>query len=99
MFMINGAVESLGSIQDRTKEHLGKSDVAITKYRRILKTAIKAISENKDLPYLNIEDETTNTKGPIAIDAIGPVGDDNFWKKFDLKRRKSVSWATDPCKS
>ena len=93
------AVESLGSIQDRTKEHLGKSDVAITKYRRILKTAIKAIDENKNPPYLEIENETTNTKGPIAIDAIGPADDDNFWKKFDLKRRESVPWSTDPSKS
>jgi hypothetical protein len=29
------AVESMGAIQDRTDEHLGKTDVAIIRYRRM----------------------------------------------------------------
>src|SRR5262249_56114714 len=35
------ACESMGSIQDRTKEHLGQSDKAISAYRRILRKAIE----------------------------------------------------------
>src|SRR6516162_8812016 len=31
------AVESMGPIQDRTKEHLGQSDKAIVQYRRMLR--------------------------------------------------------------
>jgi hypothetical protein len=34
------ACESMGPIQDRTKEHLGQSDKAISAYRRILRRAI-----------------------------------------------------------
>ena len=37
------AVESMGPIQDRTREHLGYSDRAIIAYRRLLLSAI-----NKD---------------------------------------------------
>src|ERR1700746_1044799 len=35
------ACESMGAIQDRTKEHLGQSDKAISAYRRILRGAIE----------------------------------------------------------
>ena len=35
------ACESMGPIQDRTKEHLGQSDKAISAYRRILRGAIE----------------------------------------------------------
>ena len=34
------AVEGMGPIQDRTQEHLGRSDVAIIRYRRMLRQAI-----------------------------------------------------------
>src|SRR5262249_36382666 len=37
------ACESMGSIQDRTKEHLGQSDKAISAYRRILRGAIDEV--------------------------------------------------------
>ena len=35
------ACESMGTIQDRTREHLGQSDKAITAYRRLLRQAIE----------------------------------------------------------
>ena len=34
------ACESMGAIQDRTSEHLGQSDKAISAYRRLLRQAI-----------------------------------------------------------
>src|SRR6201981_2487645 len=34
------ACESMGAIQDRTKEHLGQSDKAISAYRRLLRQAL-----------------------------------------------------------
>ena len=34
------ACESMGPIADRTREHLGQSDKAISAYRRILRNAI-----------------------------------------------------------
>src|SRR6202023_3317343 len=38
------ACESMGPIADRSKEHLGQSDKAISAYRRILRNAIDAAS-------------------------------------------------------
>ena len=35
------ACESMGAIQDRTREHLGQSDKAISAYRRMLRQAIE----------------------------------------------------------
>ena len=41
------ACESMGAIQDRTKEHLGQSDKAITAYRRLLRQAIEDTEERR----------------------------------------------------
>jgi phenylpropionate dioxygenase-like ring-hydroxylating dioxygenase large terminal subunit len=86
------AVESLGRIQDRTREHLGKSDVAIIKYRRILKGAIKMVEEGTALPFLNEE----LMGGPVALDALGSRRDVDCWKDMDRRRRASSDWAPDP---
>lgn len=66
------AVESPGPIFDRTKEHLGKTDVAIIKYRRMMRTAIAAIKggTTEGLPMLNGVDAAT-VYGPISNDTIG----------------------------
>lgn len=89
------AVESMGAIQDRTQEHLGKSDVAISRYRRMLMKAIKAVEENNDneLPMwtgaLNVEE----IRGPLSIDAIGDTDTwQDAWKEADTKRRAACEW-------
>ena len=38
------AVESMGAIQDRTKEHLGQTDKAIVRYRKMLLKAIEDVA-------------------------------------------------------
>lgn len=88
------AVESLGAIQDRTKEHLGKTDIAITKYRRILKEAIKKVEDDNSPPFIDPDDTSRKIAGPIAIDAIGNISDRDCWKNADLERRKQSSWAS-----
>ena len=88
------AVESLGLIQDRTKEHLGKSDVAISKYRRILKDAIGLAEEEEAPPYLVKEVDAANMYGPVAIDAFGTKTRKHCWKDGDLERRKNSNWAS-----
>lgn len=44
------AVEGMGRVQDRTKENLGSSDVAIAQYRRWLLDAMDTVSQGKSLP-------------------------------------------------
>ena len=46
------AIETQGAIQDRTKEHLGSSDVVIIEVRRALFKAIKQMEETGEAPGL-----------------------------------------------
>ncbi len=86
------AVESLGPVQDRTREHLGKSDVGIKRYRRMLKQAMQATSV-EDMPCRPSETGIEKFHGPVAIDALGDVQDPDCWKRLDEERRKGQSWA------
>jgi len=87
------AVESPGPIFDRTKEHLGKTDVAISQYRKMLRAAITDLEEGKvtSLPMLNGVDPST-VFGPISNDTIG---DRDTWKEAyvesDAERRESCA--------
>ena len=67
------AVESMGAIQDRTDEHLGRSDIAISRYRRMLLKAIKAVEDNEEdgLPMYSPGVEMDFIRGPYSIDALG----------------------------
>lgn len=91
------AVESMGRIQDRTKEHLGKTDVGIIRYRRLLRSAIEAAREGRisDLPMHGDVDPRTLT-GPLSNDAIAPGAD---WAganaQSDAARRASCPWDAD----
>ena len=46
------ATESMGSIFDRSKEHLGVSDKAVIAVRKFLLTAVKELQEGKEPPHL-----------------------------------------------
>ncbi len=95
------AVESPGRIQDRTAEHLGKSDVAIIAYRRMLRRAIQSARDGGSLPMVQDSDgnggASKSVRGPVSIDAIGPAeGWQESWKARDLERRAQSDWAQDP---
>ena len=84
----------MGPIQDRTREHLGQSDKAITAYRRILRGAIEAAG-NGGKPLMVVDaDAAAKITGPAAIDGIGPTADwQGYWRKTDAARRAASSWA------
>lgn len=88
------ACESMGEIQDRTREHLGQSDKAITTYRRILREAIaKAGKDEEKLLMVLDPDAAGRITGPAAIDGIGPAADwQGYWRAAEEKRRQN-SWA------
>ena len=87
------AVESMGAIQDRTKEHLGASDKAIAAYRRLLVRAIRDVEEGRK-PLLAVPPEVAaRIHGPASIDAIGPVdGWEAHWQAMDQARRAAAPW-------
>jgi phthalate 4,5-dioxygenase len=88
------ACESMGEIQDRTREHLGQSDKAITAYRRLLRTAIEAAQNGGTPPMVLDPKMAPGLTGPAAIDGIGPSDDwQGYWKKTDAAKRQAASWA------
>ena len=88
------AVESMGPIQDRTEEHLGKTDVGIIRNRRMLRAAIEAVKagETAKLPMWNGTDPAS-LYGPVSNDAIAEDGD---WtaatRASDEMRRADCEW-------
>jgi phenylpropionate dioxygenase-like ring-hydroxylating dioxygenase large terminal subunit len=87
------ACESMGEIQDRTREHLGTSDKGITAYRRILRQAMEDIRQGQT-PLMVLDAKTApNITGPATADGIGPSDDwQNYWQKVDASRRKAAAW-------
>jgi hypothetical protein len=87
------AVESMGRIQDRRQEHLGKTDVGIIAYRRMLRAAIKAVTAG-DMQGLKMQNGGTEAiRGPLSNDAIAPDAD---WQAAsrgaDAARRDACEW-------
>jgi hypothetical protein len=88
------ACESMGAIADRTQEHLGQSDKAITSYRRLLRTAIDAVEQGKQPPIAFDRTAAKMMTGPAAIDGIGPTDDwRGYWQRTDANKRQGASWA------
>ena len=88
------AVESMGAIQDRTREHLGQSDKAIVQYRRLLRQEIEKVAGGaKPFMFLDAA-HARSIQGPATMDGIGPTrGWETFWMEVDVKRRRSAPWA------
>lgn len=87
------AVESMGRIQDRTREHLGRGDAAIIRYRLMLRKAIKALQTNREDALPMRGSKAAGLKGPLSNDAITSTGD---WKeascRADKQRRTECPW-------
>ncbi|MGO9358906.1 MAG: Rieske 2Fe-2S domain-containing protein [Xanthobacteraceae bacterium] len=88
------AVESMGRIQDRTREHLGTSDKAIVQYRRLLRQEIEKVA-NGEAPLMVLDEAHARAiQGPATMDGIGPTrGWEAFWMDVDVTRRRSAPWA------
>ncbi len=88
------AVESMGAIQDRTREHLGTADKAIVQYRRLLRQEIEKVAAGaKPFMFLDAA-HARSIQGPATMDGIGPTrGWETFWMEVDVKRRRGAPWA------
>jgi phthalate 4,5-dioxygenase len=88
------ACESMGAIQDRTQEHLGMSDKAISAYRRLLRQAIEQAGKGERPIMVLDERQAASVTGPAAIDGIAPLNDwQGYWQKTEEVKRKAASWA------
>jgi hypothetical protein len=88
------AVESPGRIHDRTKEHLGKGDIGVIKYRKLLLAAIQAVKNGSPAPFALDADAASEVRGPIAVDAVELAnGHSECWVQLDVERRRQCAWA------
>ena len=91
---IPGGVESMGAIQDRTREHLASSDKAIAANRRLLFRAMEAV-ERGERPLMALDPAAAGgVTGPATMDGIGPTeGWEAYWPEVDRRRRHGAPWA------
>ncbi|MGA7530362.1 MAG: aromatic ring-hydroxylating dioxygenase subunit alpha, partial [Pseudolabrys sp.] len=87
------ACESMGAIQDRTSEHLGTSDKAISAYRKLLRQAIEQADKGEKPIMILDPTRAASVRGPAAIDGIGPADDwQGYWQKSEASKRQAASW-------
>ncbi|MBI5274825.1 MAG: aromatic ring-hydroxylating dioxygenase subunit alpha [Burkholderiales bacterium] len=85
------AVEGMGAIQDRTREHLGTSDKVIMANRRLLLKAIETVQAGGLPPGAADPSLASGMKGPDTVDGIAPAGTWGTWwrEQVDAKRRNA----------
>ena len=89
------ACESLGPIQDRTREHLGTTDKAIIAYRRMLVKAIESTQAGASAPMLLDAKQASEITGPPSVDGVGKTNDaQSFCREADTARRQQSDWAS-----
>jgi hypothetical protein len=87
------AVESMGAIQDRTREHLGTSDKVIMANRRTLLKAIEAVEQGGTPPLMLDAEQAGALRGLDTIDCIAPAGDwQRFWQDAAAAKRQRAAW-------
>ena len=90
------AVESMGGIQDRTREHLGTSDKVIMAHRRLLLKAIETVRDGGTPPMALDAAQAAALTGPDTIDCIAPAErwQEHWREQVDAKRR-GAAWLRD----
>src|SRR3569833_430340 len=87
------ACESMGTIQDRTREHLGTSDKAIVAYRKLLRQAIDEAGKGEKPIMVLDEARAASITGPQAVDGIGPTADlEGYRQRSEADKRQGASW-------
>jgi phthalate 4,5-dioxygenase len=87
------AVESMGPIQDRTREHLGTSDKVIMANRRVLQAAIATVAAGGRPPLALEAGQGGSVTGPDTIDCIAPAQDwQAFWTAQVDAKRAGAPW-------
>jgi phthalate 4,5-dioxygenase oxygenase subunit len=87
------ACESMGAIQDRTREHLGTTDKVIMANRRMLRQAIDAVANGEPAPGLGYPPLAGHRFGPDTVDGIAPTNDwQVWWRQAVTAKRQAAPW-------
>lgn len=88
------ACESMGAIQDRTREHLGTTDKGIIAFRRMLVKAIEAQQAGEPVLMQPDAEQARALTGPPSIDGVAAAGATaGYCEEADLARRQNSDWA------
>ena len=89
------ATETAGRIQDRSVEHLGTTDKAITQSRRMLLRGIKQIEDGADPPHVVREPGANRFSHIAVVDKVIPSSTDwrTHWQTLQ-KEQEQLSPAT-----
>ena len=89
------ACESMGPIQDRTREHLGTTDKGIVAFRRMLVNAIEATQAGEPVPMRPDAQQAGALTGPPSIDGVSAAdATERYCAEADLARRRASDWAS-----
>jgi phthalate 4,5-dioxygenase len=87
------AVESMGAMADRTREHLGTTDKVIIANRRLLLQAIDSVQAGGAAPGLGDPMAIAHLGIPQTIDGIAPADDcEGFWQRTAAAKRRKAAW-------
>lgn len=91
------AVESMGAIQDRTREHLGTTDKVIMAHRRVLLAAIETVRAGGTPPMALTPEQAASLHGPDTVDCIAPAERwQAFWCETAQTKRDRAAWLHEP---
>ncbi|MDQ7744218.1 aromatic ring-hydroxylating dioxygenase subunit alpha [Hydrogenophaga pseudoflava] len=89
------ACESMGPIQDRTREHLGTTDKVIMAHRRLLQQAMDAVAQGGPAPGIGDPALAAAIGGPDTVDGIAPApGWQDWWQHAVREKRAGAPWST-----
>ena len=87
------ACESMGSIQDRTREHLGTTDKVILANRRMLLQALDTVEQGGIPPGVADARLHDQISGPDTVDGIAPAQDwQAWWQAAVQAKRAAAPW-------
>ena len=87
------AVESMGAMADRTREHLGTTDKVIMANRRVLTKAIETVQNGGRAPGIADAALVASMVGPDTVDGIAPASDwANWWQAAAKAKRDDAAW-------
>lgn len=87
------ACESMGAIQDRTREHLGTTDKVIMANRRMMLQAMEALTRGDPVPGIGNPDLHEQVHGPDTVDGIAPAQDwQSWWLAAVHHKRDKAPW-------
>ena len=90
------AVESMGAMADRTREHLGTTDKVIMANRRVLTKAIETVQNGGRAPGIADAALVASMVGPDTVDGIAPTSDwANWWQAAAKAKRDDAAWLAD----